>query len=313
MEVTLKALALGLFLAQAIGSKDHSSHNCCLNTPEGWIPRNGWTQAGCAMRWGSVATFDGVKCIQKPGNGANVIKIQQRFIMEFGRDVRPIEANNMLYVAKHTTIPVTRVYAIYQRKEDKTTITYILMEYIPGKSLMDLWSDIDPTRKTSTARTLRTYFDQLRQLKLPGYFGTIHGGLPNIHLFLQDDITGPLKSEREFVDAIVRSYAIELGPRGAQKVRYYQRVFPAIFNGDNSSVFSHNDLQWKNIMLLDDGSLVIIDWEYASWSPVYWEYFVAMFCCLAWTVYWHEYVGQVLDEYANEYLWFATVHREMWC
>ncbi|SCO84218.1 uncharacterized protein FRV6_08345 [Fusarium oxysporum] len=77
--------------------------------------------------------------------GANVVKIQQRFIMKFGRDVRPIEANNMLYVAKHTTKPVTRVYAIYQRKEDKKTITYILMEYILGKSLMGLWSDIDPT------------------------------------------------------------------------------------------------------------------------------------------------------------------------
>ncbi|EWZ45898.1 kinase-like domain-containing protein [Fusarium oxysporum Fo47] len=245
--------------------------------------------------------------------GANVVKIQQRFIMKFGRDVRPIEANNMLYVAKHTTIPVPRFYTIYQRKEGKKTITCILMEYIPGKSLMDLWSDIEPTCKASIARTLRTYFDELRQLKHPGHFGTTHGGPPNIHLFMQDDITGPLKSEREFVDAIIRSYAIELGPRGAQKVRYYQRAFPAIFNGDNSPVFSHSDLQRKNIMILDDGSLVIIVWEYASWSLVYWEYFVAMFCCLAWTDDWHEYVGQALDEYPNEYLWFATMHREMWC
>ncbi|KAJ0140964.1 hypothetical protein HZ326_16163 [Fusarium oxysporum f. sp. albedinis] len=74
MEVTIKALALGLFLAQAAHvSKDHSSYNCCLNTPEGWIPRNDWTKAVCAMRWGSVhqATFDGVKCIQKPGNVIN--------------------------------------------------------------------------------------------------------------------------------------------------------------------------------------------------------------------------------------------------
>ncbi|KAK2678889.1 hypothetical protein RAB80_004070, partial [Fusarium oxysporum f. sp. vasinfectum] len=37
--------------------------------------------------------------------GADVVKIQQRFIMKFSRDVRPIETNNMLYVAKHTTIP----------------------------------------------------------------------------------------------------------------------------------------------------------------------------------------------------------------
>ncbi|KAI7762870.1 hypothetical protein LZL87_008311 [Fusarium oxysporum] len=144
----------------------------------------------------------------------------------------------MIYVAKHTTIPVPRVYAIYQRKEDEKNITYNLMEYVPGKSLMDLWSDIDQTRKTSIARTLRTYIDQLRQLKHPGYFGTIHGGPPNINLFMQDDITGPLKSEREFVDAIIRSYATELGPRGAHKVRYYQRVFPTIFNGDKSRILT---------------------------------------------------------------------------
>ncbi|RBR06773.1 hypothetical protein FVER53590_12628 [Fusarium verticillioides] len=54
--------------ARPSGIWDHSSHNCCLYTPEGWIPVNDWTEAVCAMRWGSVATFDGVKCIQKPGN-----------------------------------------------------------------------------------------------------------------------------------------------------------------------------------------------------------------------------------------------------
>ncbi|KAF5642220.1 transporter MCH4 [Fusarium tjaetaba] len=63
MPVTIKSLIFSLFLAQAA-----YGHNCCLNTPEGWIPRNDWTKAVCAMRWGSVATFDGVKCIQKPGN-----------------------------------------------------------------------------------------------------------------------------------------------------------------------------------------------------------------------------------------------------
>ncbi|EWG54407.1 hypothetical protein FVEG_12627 [Fusarium verticillioides 7600] len=68
MPVTIKSLVLSLLLAQAAYGKDHSSHNCCLYTPEGWIPVNDWTEAVCAMRWGSVATFDGVKCIQKPGN-----------------------------------------------------------------------------------------------------------------------------------------------------------------------------------------------------------------------------------------------------
>ncbi|PCD22022.1 hypothetical protein AU210_015824 [Fusarium oxysporum f. sp. radicis-cucumerinum] len=68
MATSIKSLVLACFLIQAAQSKDHSSHNCCLNTFEGWIPRNDWTKAVCAKRWGSVATFDGVKCIQKPGN-----------------------------------------------------------------------------------------------------------------------------------------------------------------------------------------------------------------------------------------------------
>ncbi|KAJ5425129.1 hypothetical protein N7465_000199 [Penicillium sp. CMV-2018d] len=65
---SLKALALSLLFAHAAYAEDHSSHNCCLLTGEGWTPMNDWTRQVCAERWGSVATFDGVKCIQKPGN-----------------------------------------------------------------------------------------------------------------------------------------------------------------------------------------------------------------------------------------------------
>ncbi|KAI3575628.1 hypothetical protein IWW34DRAFT_809084 [Fusarium oxysporum f. sp. albedinis] len=173
MEVTIKALALGLFLAQAAHvSKDHSSYNCCLNTPEGWIPRNDWTKAVCAMRWGSVkpgnvingddfytacklygATND-MESTESRGLPYDVLfeDASQDYTTPLptpndieSREIIPNRewANNMLYVAKHTTIPVPRVYAIYQRKENKKTITYILMEYIPGKSLVDLWCDID--------------------------------------------------------------------------------------------------------------------------------------------------------------------------
>ena len=37
-------------------SKDHSSHNCCLNTPEGWRLRNDWTRMVCEETYGSVVS-----------------------------------------------------------------------------------------------------------------------------------------------------------------------------------------------------------------------------------------------------------------
>ncbi|KAI3539042.1 hypothetical protein CSPX01_09169 [Colletotrichum filicis] len=83
MTAFLKTFALAFLLIQGAQSKDHSSHNCCLLTAEGWIPRNDWTKAVCEERWGSVATFDGVKCIQKPGSAyTQTNKSNMRFIFD---------------------------------------------------------------------------------------------------------------------------------------------------------------------------------------------------------------------------------------
>ncbi|GKU10820.1 unnamed protein product [Fusarium langsethiae] len=74
---------------------------------------------------------------------ANLVRIREIFIMKYGLEVRPTEAHNMLYVAKHTSVALPNVYAIYQRKKDHNIITYILMQHIPGKTLKDLWVELD--------------------------------------------------------------------------------------------------------------------------------------------------------------------------
>ncbi|KAL4730965.1 hypothetical protein ACLX1H_003007, partial [Fusarium chlamydosporum] len=246
---------------------------------------------------------------------ARVVRIRENFVMKYGSEVRPAEAHSMLYVAKETLVAVPKVYAIYQRKEGRNVVTYILMQHIQGKTLKELWAELDKTRKASIAKTLRTSFDQLRQLEDPGYFGDINGGPPLDDVFTGtqgglDNVTSPFATEEELINSVIRIYALETGDRTAHKVRYYQHVLPTVLRSNGSPVFTHNDLQRKNIIVQDDGTLVIIDWEYASWYPNYWEYSSAIFANGGWRDDWEEYLRMILDEYPNEALWVANMKTE---
>ncbi|KAF5020272.1 hypothetical protein F66182_7706 [Fusarium sp. NRRL 66182] len=262
--------------------------------------------------------IDGSEVLLNETSGTRVVRIQQQFVIKYGVHVEPVEAHNMLYVAKSTTVPVPRVYAIYQRQEKskQKSVTYIVMQYVPGTTLLNLWNTLKQDRKSSIAKTLRTYFDQLRQLQHPGYLGNVNGGPPLDDLFsetqLADDIQAPFRTEEELVECILRIYAVETGKRMAHKARYYQEVLPTALYSNNPPVFTHNDFQRKNIIVQDDGTLVIIDWEFASWYPIYWEYSTATWANGGWNDDWHDYVRVALDNYPHQSLWLSSMKLEMW-
>ncbi|KAG7126785.1 hypothetical protein HYQ44_000505 [Verticillium longisporum] len=88
---------------------------------------------------------------------------------------------------------------------------------------------------------------------------------------------------------------------------FYERVFPIVLDSQ-TSVFTHGDLQRKNIMIADDGAVVIIDWEVAGWYPVYFEYCLAMSASYFMDD-WHSWIPQILDEYLNEFPWMEMHFR----
>ncbi|KAH8884177.1 kinase-like protein [Thozetella sp. PMI_491] len=260
--------------------------------------------------------IEGSEVLMHKSTGSRLLKVQQRFVIKFGTHVQPIEGHNMLYVAESTTVPVPKVYAIYQCREERGVVTYIVMQYVPGATLLESWDSLDKARKTTVALTLRTYFDRLRQLQPPGYFGNITGGPPLDDMFSATqntlDIKTSLATEDELIDCIIRQYSIETGERMAYKTQYYQHVLPTILRGNGSPVFSHNDFQRKNVLVQPDGTLVIIDWEFASWYPTYWEYSTAIYANGGWSDDWHEYIRMVLDEYPTQSLWLSNMKNEMW-
>lgn len=258
--------------------------------------------------------IDGSEILLKDSPRGRVVRVQEMFVMKYGVNVDLLEAHNMQYVARFTTVPVPKVYAIYQHQEGNYLKTYILMQYIPGRTLLDLWDSLDEARKTSIAKTLRNNFDQLRQLQHPGYFGNIDGGLPLNQLFLFSETAGiddktPFATEDELVDGILQVFSLEGGPV-VRKGQFYQRVLSTYLRGNGFPVFTHTDLQRKNIMVQPDGDVVIIDWESASWYPTYWEYSMATFAS-GWRDDWQDYVGIILDEYPDQYTWLEAIINEI--
>ncbi|ORY10470.1 kinase-like domain-containing protein [Clohesyomyces aquaticus] len=260
--------------------------------------------------------INGSETFLHQSTGSRLVRVQPNFVVKFGVHIRPIEAHNMMHVAKNTRVAVPKVYAIYQRQEKQSVVTYIVMQYIPGTTLLNMWGSLDHDRKTAIARTLRTYFDELRQVQHPGYFGNIASGPPLDDMFSAtqgaQEVTTSFATEDGLIDCILRIYSLETGERMAHKTRYYKHVLPTVLRGNDYPVFTHNDFQRKNVMVQPDGTPFIIDWEFASWYPTYWEYSTATFCNGGWNDDWHDYVRIALDEYPNQALWLSSLKTEMW-
>ncbi|KAF5127157.1 hypothetical protein E5D57_008085 [Metarhizium anisopliae] len=262
-----------------------------------------------------------IKCssdVLKAGYGRRIVRVGQYFVVKYGVLVSLTEGENMLFVRETCDISVPQVFALYSRiYPGGTKVSYIVMEYIQGKSLDNFWDTMSAADKSNTSQQLRLMLDKLRSVPSPGYFGCIGRRPMEEGMFWTGEedsndpglISGPFDTEAQLNNALVEKYLYSSGM--PSKSRFYRRVFPHVLR-DHASVFCHGDLQRKNVLVGDDGNLSLIDWESAGWYPSYWEYASAMFACGNWRDDWHEYVASILDEYPNEYVWFDMMRRELW-
>ncbi|KAH8902911.1 hypothetical protein BR93DRAFT_221671 [Coniochaeta sp. PMI_546] len=246
------------------------------------------------------------------------VRLSDCYVVKHGVEVEPIEGENMLFVRENGGIPIPRLFAIFQRPIEagsEVLSTFIVMENIPGATLQSQWPSLTDDEKASIARHLRESFDLLRNIPSPGYFGALGERKLTDDVFWTSedirDINGPFETSNELVNGIVNRYIRDGGDRVIHKAAYYARVLPGVLQADRS-VFSHNDLQRKNIIIRPDGKVVIVDWAGAGWYPPFWEYATAMFAIGDWRDDWHLYVAQILDEFPNQYSWLSAIRCEMW-
>ncbi|KAF3770758.1 kinase-like protein [Cryphonectria parasitica EP155] len=229
-------------------------------------------------------------------------KVGDHFIVKHG-DIKLDEADNMHLVAWSCgdRVLVPKLYAAFH--DEDTGANFIVMEYVHGKSMESLWTELGPVGRHRVATKLRKQFQSLRDMPAEGYYGR-HGRRPYDDIFLGSDTLpcGPFPSEFLLNQAFFRRYVF-LHPEVAEGrgTFYRDRVFPMVMTG-HKPVFTHGDLQAKNILVRDsDGAPVLIDWECAAWYPEYWEYTNALWTSRRWGDDWFRFVGLCLKEYVVEF------------
>lgn len=257
--------------------------------------------------------------VLKESTFSRCVCIDDTYVVKYGDYVFPIEGENLRYIRENTDVLVPKLFAVYQQpgKYDRL-ITYIVMEYIPGDSLENLWATLDDSKKDSIASELRRNFDTLRGLPCPspGSFCSLQGQKLHDGIFYgYDDSRGPFLTENDLVQAILDTYECYAPSSIRYRAKFYRRVLPEVLRGNDTPVFTHNSLQQKNIIIQEDGTAVLLGWGESGWYPSYWEYATAMVKheagSLGWEDDgWHLFLGKILEEFPNQYVWMSRLHYE---
>ncbi|KND86254.1 hypothetical protein TOPH_09114 [Tolypocladium ophioglossoides CBS 100239] len=226
--------------------------------------------AGLAARWLTIFAFKlryqkYLRRVWKPSPG---------LLSMFGVCIKAkpfehlAEAHTMQFIARHTSIPVPKLYCAFIHKGD----TYIVMRRIKGQMAWHGWRDRSRESKKRILHQLRRMISELRSIDPPEGVGVagVDGG-PFCDCRLPCKLFwGPFATTRDFHRALANNADPEadyenLPPDLPELLSFYRQPF-------GKSVLTHGDLSSLNILVNWDEVVGIIDWETSGWFPPYWEY-----------------------------------------
>jgi tRNA A-37 threonylcarbamoyl transferase component Bud32 len=193
-------------------------------------------------------------------------------IVKVGDNIRLSEAASMNFVRSKTSIPVPEVYDIYEDATDPQRYL-LLMEYIEGDVLRDVWDTMSLEEKEEVVGQLRGYMDELRQIQ-GAFVGSVEGGSCNDQVFECDDEKsyGPYETEEAFNQGIVLAMRTFSGGIFTEMVCDMVKDLPK-----HKIVLTHGDIAPRNIIVRDGKIVAVLDWELCGFYPEYWEYVKALY------------------------------------
>lgn len=229
----------------------------------------------------------------RPRSGT-VLMLSCNICVKYGNLQCVTEAATMEHIAKHTTIPVPKVYCAFNHKG----ITYIVMERLDGEYLGKGWCRRSEESKAEILSQLRNMVSQMRAIPQSTDVGiaNVKGGSlydGRLPAALKGNRFGPFPEVAEFHRYLRRgvdSDSTDL-PEIGQLIEKHGEKWPICF--------THGDLSSLNILARGDKVTGIVDWETAGWYPSYWEY------TSAWNVnpqneFWRNEINKFIDSMPEE-------------
>ena len=189
------------------------------------------------------------------------------------------------------------------RKPEDDAHTEILMDYIDGDCLEDVWQAMSDEKKKDIAQQLRPMSSKMRlarQRQFP--IGACEGIVYDCRRY-STYTGGPFKTEAEFNEFILDLY------KGTPHL--IRNALAQSLRVDHDIVFTHGDITPQNIIVKDGSVQALIDWEFAGWYPEHWEYLEFFECatttaCRDWKNY-AEYIFE--DQHPNELVAYQALIR----
>lgn len=155
----------------------------------------------------------------------------------------------------------------YEFSADSRTI---LMNFVEGDCLEDIWPIMSDVDKESLARQLRRVVSLMRSARQERFhIGAINGPARDCRRY--DDYTGgPFTDETAFNAFILDLFSLCPNP--------IRNGLSARMRSNHSIRFTHGDLSPRNIIVRNGMIQAIVDWEFAGWYPEHYEY-VKFFEC----------------------------------
>ncbi|KAI1076878.1 hypothetical protein F5B20DRAFT_583829 [Whalleya microplaca] len=263
-------------------------------------------------------------------NDRSIVRFGEHFVIKYGTGVKLIEGENMLFVRQNCTIPVPKLYAMYQIEdqnddEEIVKINVIVTEYIHGKTIWDCLNQNGFTRgqEESVIAQLKAQFNELRSISppSPSFYGVLARRPyedPNWNIADRTG-RGPFESANKFLDILFpKEHPTPCGRSSRINIQSCRTEFHHVSRAHINPVFTHADFHAQNVILREDGVPCLIDWERAAWYPAYWEYITSAPESSDLTT-WHQrrwltIVNGSLDKYEEEWavldkFWSDTVDQ----
>ncbi|GCB22393.1 hypothetical protein AAWM_05278 [Aspergillus awamori] len=265
----------------------------------------GFDDCGCSLEEQSLRRhFNPIRFIRGSRAGG-VWSISTDFIFkghpQFEEYLRN-EIRALKLLAAHPHIPAPK--AVYDWV-DQNGNYFALQTRMDGETLESAWPSLSNDQKATIADQVADVCKQLQSITSPSIQG-INGGACRLDMVFDDgNLHGPFHSDSEFRDAISRELSF---PAFSNKTDKFMQRFPEC----GPYVLTHGDLNISNIMVKDGQLMGIIDWEFAAYYPIWYEYLGIACDSIGKDAEWRELLRQRLDSHEDAKKFWKDLRTLQW-